>query len=437
MSHRDFRVRAGQASGPARWTGLCAGAVAITIAVSGCGFVGSGNDASKDGSGTVSAYVSTEQGTGLTPLVEAFEKESGLTLSMKSAPTADLNEQLRVQLTSGTAADVFRVSPGFSSPVAVGALGSQGELADLSKASWTGSMNDSIRQMSSVDGKVFAFPIGQNAIVMAFNKSVFQKAGVQPPTTWSELLAACEKLQAAGVTPISAGFTGGVSLQFWVYALAASLVYGPDPQLNDKMLADEVNFADHPAWTTVFQKILDLKKYMTPQANGVSIDQSTADVAQGRAAMQLMVSSSLPGLFSGSAGGAADFDVFALPATDDASSTRLPVAPDFLAVKKDAPMEDVEKLLGFLAKPENVKQYAEKLGVLPGLDVASDAKVDALAPVLPLAEGKRTTAFANYLWPNGSTQQRMLQSGQQLIAGEIKIPALLAQMDAEFDKGTP
>jgi raffinose/stachyose/melibiose transport system substrate-binding protein len=409
--------------------------VATTLAVAGCGFVNSDEEES-GGSGRVSAYVSTEQQRGLTPLYPKFEKSSGTTFELKAAPTADLNEQLRVQLTSGTAADIFRVSPGFSSPVAVGILGRQGELADLSGAAWTKSMSAGMRTLASVDGKVHAFPVGQNAIVMAYNKAIFSDAGVQPPQTWSELLSACEKLAAKHVIPISAGFTGGIFLQFWVYALAASLVYGPHPDLNDKMLAGQVNFADHPAWTTVFQKFLALKKYMTPQANGVSADKSTADVGQGRAAMQLMVSSGLPALVETSTAGASAFGVFALPATDNAADTRLPVAPDFLAVNKDTTnMDGVNAFLDFLAEPGNVKAYVESLGMLPGLEVVDDVRLDSLAPVLPYVNDKRTTPFANYLWPNGDTQQRMLQSGQQLLAGDIGIPALLAQMDTEFDKG--
>lgn len=407
---------------------------AVTLAVSGCGFVNS-SDEESGGSGKLSAYVSTEQQRGLEPLYPKFQESSGVTFELKAAPTADLNEQLRVQLTSGTAADMFRVSPGFSSPVAVGVLGGHGELADLSAAGWTRKMSDSMRTLASVDGKVYAFPVAQNAIVMAYNKSAFQKAGVEPPQTWSDLLSACEKLAAKGVTPIAAGFTGGVFLQFWVYALASSLVYGPQPDLNDKMVSGTVNFADHPAWTTVFEKFLALKKYMTKQANGVSSEQSTADVAQGRAAMQLMVSSGLPALFEGSAGGANDFGVFALPATDNAADTRLPIAPDFLAVKKDANLDAANAFLDFLAEPGNVTSYAQALGTLPGLEVDQQVKLDSLEPVLTYVDEKRTTPFANYLWPNGDTQQRLLQSGQQLFAGEIGLPELLKQLDTEFDKG--
>ena len=72
--------------------------------------------------GAVTAYVNTEQNTGLAPLVEAYREATGATVDLSSANTDELNQQIRVQLTSGTAADIIRVSPGYSSPVAAAVL---------------------------------------------------------------------------------------------------------------------------------------------------------------------------------------------------------------------------------------------------------------------------------------------------------------------------
>ncbi len=40
-------------------------------------------------------------------------------------------------------------------------------------------------------------------VLWCYNKDIFNKAGVQPPNTWKELIAVCEKLQDAGYQPIS------------------------------------------------------------------------------------------------------------------------------------------------------------------------------------------------------------------------------------------
>lgn len=39
-----------------------------------------------------------------------------------------------------------------------------------------------------------------------YNKTLFEKAGVEPPTTWAEFVEACDKLQAAAITPVAANY---------------------------------------------------------------------------------------------------------------------------------------------------------------------------------------------------------------------------------------
>jgi ABC-type glycerol-3-phosphate transport system substrate-binding protein len=39
-----------------------------------------------------------------------------------------------------------------------------------------------------------------------YNKELFAKAGVEPPTTWAEFVEVCSKLEAAGITPIASNY---------------------------------------------------------------------------------------------------------------------------------------------------------------------------------------------------------------------------------------
>jgi raffinose/stachyose/melibiose transport system substrate-binding protein len=420
-------------------------AAGLVLALAGCGFVntdGDGASESEEGGAPakLTAYVNTEMNTGLTKLVETYERASGVTIDISSAETADLNQQLRVQLTSGTAADLIRVSPGYSSPVAVGVLASDGELADLSDEPWTKHLSDDARALAGVDGKTLAFPVSRNAIVMAYNKRVFADARVEVPTTWSDLRRACEKLRDAGVTPIAAPFQDGIYLQFWMYALGATLVYAENPDLDAQMTAGEVDFVDHPGWNEVFAKWLELRDagFFSEGALGIPFDQGMQSVAKGEAAMMLLVSAGLPQLYGYAEEGAEAFGVFALPATDNPDDTYVPLAPDFLAVNAASDnVEAAKDFIEFLAKPDNVAAYANAMGVLPGLDVDVELDSDVLDSILPLIEQGRAAPYANYLWPNGDTQQKLLQSGQLLFDDKITTKQLLAEMDQEYDKGTP
>lgn len=429
---------------------LVAVTAAAVLALTGCGFVNTddGDDpaaAGGDGgqqaaSGVLSAYVSTEQNTGLEELFASFEQETGVELDVSSAAVADMNQQLSVQLSSGTATDLIRTSPGYSSPVAVGVLGGSDQLLDLSDREWVGSVAQGTRSLSDVDGKTYAFPVAQNAIVMAYNIDVFDELGLEVPTTWTELLEVSQALQDSGRTPIAAGLTGAIFLQFYVYALAASIVYAENPDLDAQMGAEETDFVDQEGWNEVFEKFLELRDrgFLTEGALGVPPEQAMQSVATGESGMTLLVSAGLPQLYGYSEGGAEDFAIFAMPATDDPADTHMPTAPDFVSVNAEADNPDAAlAFLDYLAAPENVETYANTLQVLPGLNVGVEVDNPTLDPVMPLVEEGRTAPYANYLWPNGDVQQTMLQAGQELYADEITIEELLTRMDADYDLGTP
>lgn len=42
------------------------------------------------------------------------------------------------------------------------------------------------------DDKLYGLPWGNNCLGLFYNKSMLEEAGVEVPTTWSELEAACE-----------------------------------------------------------------------------------------------------------------------------------------------------------------------------------------------------------------------------------------------------
>ena len=61
-----------------------------------------------------------------------------------------------------------------------------------------------------INGKVYGLPAGGQAIpLMYYNKSQFATAGITgTPKTWAEFLTVCEKLKAAGFTPLLAAGAG-------------------------------------------------------------------------------------------------------------------------------------------------------------------------------------------------------------------------------------
>lgn len=416
--------------------GAITGGAAMTAALGGCSsFVGGGEE---NDPATLRGYLSPAQRDGLKDVVPRFEKAEDVKFEASYANAEEINQQLRVHLTSGTAADVFRVSPGYSSPVAALILGGDGNLADLSDEPWAAQVPDAARQLSELDGKLMAFPTSTQAIANVYNRNVFDKVGVEPPQTWPELLDVCEKIKAAGTTPIAIGLAEGIAIQFTVYALAACLVYTAQPDIDERMQSGAVTFASSPEWKEALERFrrLSTEGFTTPGALGVSGEQASQAVATGDAAMVTSVAVGVPQLAEFAPGGIDDLGVFAMPGADRADETTVPIAPEFIGINADAKDADVAKsFLEFLAKPESVASYVDASSALPGID-APDVKVNpVLEPVMPYIRDGRTVGFANYLWPNAEIQQTLLQAGQQYWAAEITVDALLKKMDEALAKG--
>jgi multiple sugar transport system substrate-binding protein len=74
------------------------------------------------------------------------------------------------------------------------------------------------------EGDLYGLPKDGNTLAMAYNTEMFQKAGLQPPANWDELVAAASKLKASGVeTPYCLGATLDRALAF-VYQNGGALL---------------------------------------------------------------------------------------------------------------------------------------------------------------------------------------------------------------------
>ncbi|MDR6611921.1 extracellular solute-binding protein [Leifsonia sp. 1010] len=166
-----------------------------------------------------------------------------------------------------------------------------GKVADLTEdtAKVKTKYNESVWNLGVVDGKTYAVPMDPSyPVLMYFNKEVLDKAGVDVPKTWEDILAAIPKLKSAGVLPFAlAGGSKWPELMWEEYLV--DRVAGPDA-----FAAVEEGKKD--AWSdpgiikanTMIQQLVDAGAFGS-DFNSVVAD-SNADVAllyTGKAAMLL------------------------------------------------------------------------------------------------------------------------------------------------------
>ncbi|KNH20768.1 carbohydrate-binding protein [Arthrobacter sp. ZBG10] len=86
----------------------------------------------------------------------------------------------------------------------------RGALSDLSDMPEAGrilpEVQDLVTQYASYPGRTSVLPYSVMAASVIYNKQIFKEQGIEVPTTYAELTAACEKLKAAGITPFYGTF---------------------------------------------------------------------------------------------------------------------------------------------------------------------------------------------------------------------------------------
>ena len=68
---------------------------------------------------------------------------------------------------------------------------------------WKSSFDQITLDFNSRDGKIYSLPDEKGLMGYYYNKELFAQAGVEPAKTWNEFFEICDKLLAAGITPVS------------------------------------------------------------------------------------------------------------------------------------------------------------------------------------------------------------------------------------------
>ena len=69
---------------------------------------------------------------------------------------------------------------------------------------WADFMSEVGKNVNSRDGKLYAVPYIRQIVGYYYNTELFEQAGIESvPATWDEFFEACDKLLAAGITPVS------------------------------------------------------------------------------------------------------------------------------------------------------------------------------------------------------------------------------------------
>lgn len=411
-------------------------ATVTALAVAGCA---SGPQAAQSSSGSAKTLkiTTTSDDKQIPATIKQFEKDNpDVRIDLQTAPTDAVMPSLRTQLASGTAPDLFVDWPGDGSPTAVKVVAAAGYLEDLSDQPWVVDIPSSLAPLLGNDGKTYLASQSVAAIPVIYNDAALKEVAASAPDTWTQILQLCDTARSAGKVAFALGNQTPWNTQLVNYALAATLVYGPNPQFPDQMADGKASFADSN-WTQAMDKYMEMEKRGCFNDNplGVSYESALSKVAAGEALGIVMVNAGLPAIQAEAPEGAT-FSTAPLPATDDPSETVMPVASGngLVLNAKSKNKEVAKKFLAYMMSPEGLKIANTAAAGLPSIPVDGFAPDPALASVLEFQKADRVTPFMDQRWPNARVQQTHLSEVQKLFSGSATVPEALAAMDRAYQQ---
>ncbi|MCX4514786.1 extracellular solute-binding protein [Streptomyces sp. NBC_01619] len=264
-------------------------ALAMTLSLSACG---GATDDSAGGADEIHVLVYGDAANKVEKqLVETFNKTSKVKAVLDTIPGADYQAKLQTIISGKQAPDVFFNWGGGSIKPFVDAdllmplddfIAKDQGLKDK--------FLPSVFNTAVVDGKPYGVPMrGTQPVLMFHNKKVLADAGITPPKTWDELLAAVKTLKGKGATPIALGGGDKWPTQMW-YQYVYDRVAGPE-------LFQKAMTGDKSAWESAESKkaLSMIKELVDAGAFGTNFDSvkftdggSPALLATGKAAFELM-----------------------------------------------------------------------------------------------------------------------------------------------------
>lgn len=290
--------------------------------------------------------------------------------------------------------DVFIVSPGpnLTDYVAPGVAAPLDEY--LEADGWKDTFaSDAVFAQMTYDGKIYAIPLNTAAACVFYNKEIFAEAGVEVPTTYTELLDACEKIKAIGKTPIT--ISAGTA---WCLSMLAGYLCDREGVDLAALNANEASWVNEKT-IAAGNKLLELSQYFQETAAGDSNDDATTALYMEDAAILIQGSWAIGQMNGGNPDFEAKCGVFQFPAIEGGNDpARVIAKSDSLAMSSTTKYpEACIALMKYFTDDTAQKYTAEVGGKIPVTKVEYDAdKAPAqLADVMKIF-GAATGTFGFY-----------------------------------------
>ena len=286
----------------------------------------------------------------------------------------DFKQAIRAYLTAQPAPDVLTWFAGERARFFI----DRGLIADISDVFEEYGFNETYAPgflaLASVDGKQYFLPTSYYWWAVYYRPSLFEQAGItEVPETWDEFLAACDTLNAAGITPITIGTRYPWTAAAWFDYINMRL-NGPEFHIDLMLLKESYTDERVRAVFDYWQQLFDHNCFIEDAA-AYAWQEALTPMAEGNAAMYLM--------------GQFIVDSYPDELEDDLDFFRFPIIDPEVPIGEDAPtdgyliaagarnLEGGKEFLAFIGSQEVQQKAFDELGRLP---TRTDVDVSGASP---------------------------------------------------------
>ncbi|MCG8970994.1 MULTISPECIES: ABC transporter substrate-binding protein [Streptomyces] len=298
-------------------------------------------------------------------------------------------------------------------------------------------MIESLRAAGGGDGRLYSVPTSANNGVLYYRTDLFDKAGLEAPTTWDAFYTAAEKLTAAGKNEFGYTIRGGSGS----IAQALDAMYGQSGITSFWDADKKKTTVNDPKNVEALEKYTALYKKATP----------AADVNNDFAKMVAQWDSGTIGMLNHNLGSYQDHvkalgvDKFrGIPQPVGASGKRVQVSNpvDGLGLFKSSKNKEAAwKFIEFATSKEQNSKFNESAGQVPSnTDAAKDAWIAKAEPTKLAAEalndGSTTIVQLPYYLPDWNTISKADNEPnfQKVLLGKMSAKSFLDTMAEQLNE---
>ena len=258
-------------------------------------------------------------------------------------------------------------------------------------------------ELVPTDG-TYIIPYVANAAGVLYNRDMFEEHGWEIPTTWDELLALCDEIQAEGILPFYFGFKDTWTCLAPWNAMAVELSPADATKLVNK---GQTTFTSE--YRELSEKYLQLLPYGPEGPFAYSYNDACTAFARGESAMYTIGSYATPQILS--VNPEMNIDSFVMPASDTAEGRTLNSGIDlgFCVMAECENKEAAYEVLDFLYADENLQKYIDDQNAVPckNGDFQLSPMLDGM---LEFIESGNMTDYQDHYYPSEMSVDALLQT---------------------------